>query len=136
MTKKQNVGPTKIVDRRIRGIGRIRHATGLTSAAQFRLLNDEITEAAKTDEGRALLRMMVGKRPKLRADVFFRAARTKTLHLIPQGDAARPLVAALAQWREDTKPDVSTDTYRVRNELVTHVRAIADTDTWSPRSPT
>jgi hypothetical protein len=38
--------------------------------------------------------MMAGKHPKLRADVFFRAANTKTLHLIPQGNAALPLVDA------------------------------------------
>jgi integrase len=124
--KKQNVGPTLVVDRRIRGIPRIRHATGLTSEPQFRKLNDEITEASKTDEGRALLRMMAGKHPKLRADVFFRAANTKTLHLIPQGNAALPLVDALTQWREDTKPDVSTDTYRVRGELVRWVEALAE----------
>jgi integrase len=124
--KKQNVGPTLVVDRRIRGIPRIRHATGLTSEPQFRKLNDEITAASKTDEGRALLRMMAGKHPKLRADVFFRAANTKTLHLIPQGNAALPLVDALTQWREDTKPDVSTDTYRVRGELVRWVEALAE----------
>jgi integrase len=124
--KKQHVGPSLEVDRRIRGIGRIRHATGLTSEPQFRKLNDEITEAAKTDEGRALLRMMAGKHPKLRADVFFRAANTKTLHLIPQGNAALPLVDAITQWREDTKPDVSTDTYRVRGELVRWVETLAE----------
>jgi hypothetical protein len=109
--KKQHVGPSKEVDRRIRGVGRIRHASGLPDGPQFRALNTAITEASKTDEGRAILRMMVGKHPKLRADVFFRAANTKTLHLIPQGNAALPLVDAVTQWREDTKPDVSTDTY-------------------------
>lgn len=123
--KKQNVGPTLVVDRRIRGIGRIRHATGLTAPAQFRKLNDEITEASTTSEGRAILAMMVGRKPKLRADAFFRAASTKTLHLIPQGNAALPLVDALTQWREDTRPDVSTDTYRVRGELVAAVKGLA-----------
>lgn len=135
MTKKQRPGRSLIVDRKIRNIGRIRHASGLQNRPQFNLLNDHITEAAKTVEGRAILSMMVGKHPRLRADVFFRYAKAGELHLIPQGNAARPLVQALTQWREDTEPDVSTDTHRVRNELVTWVKAIAPADAMVPALP-
>ena len=40
------------------------------------------------------------------------------------GESGKPLVVALADWRESTKGDVSPDTYRVRKELVEKVREV------------
>jgi integrase len=121
--RRAHVGRTLVIDRRIRGIGRIRMASGLQSKAQFNLLNDHITDAAGTVEGLAILEAM--HRGAVRPAVFFRHAKSGTLHLIPLGTAAGALVEAVTAWREDTRRDVAVDTYRVRGELIAHLTAVA-----------
>jgi integrase len=133
MTKRPRsiLGPSKPIDRRIPGIGRIRCASGLPDGAQWRAMNDMVTELARDDEGRALLREVYEGR--LQIDVLRTHHKQGTLHLVPLGTAASGLVAALETWREDTKDDVSADTYRVRKELV---RAIRDMPAkMQPKSP-
>lgn len=125
---KSLVGPTKPIDRRIRGIGRIRERSGLPDGPQWRAMNDMVTLLARDEEGRNLLREVFDERLKI--DVLWTHYKHKTLHLIPLGTAATPLVKALEDWREQMKRDVSADTYRVRRELVEEVRKMAP-----PRHP-
>lgn len=106
--------------------------SGLAVPAQFRALNDAITEMARTDEGRTLLRELHARR--LAPDVLWSHYRTRTLHLIPIGTVARDLVMAVMSWREETKRDVAQDTYRVRKELVTHLSAMATEATEAGRT--
>lgn len=123
--KRSLVGPSLPVDRAIRHLGRIRHASGLHSRAQLDRLNEYITEQARTPDGRMILSHMVGKNPPLRADVFFYHAKAGTLNLLRFGAAVEPLVPALTAWREKKKDAVAADTYRTRKELITNVEKYA-----------
>jgi hypothetical protein len=93
MTKRPRsiLGPSKPIDRRIPGIGRIRCASGLPDGAQWRAMNDMVTELARDDEGRALLREVYEGR--LQIDVLRTHHKQGTLHLVPLGTAASGLVS-------------------------------------------
>ena len=118
------LGESKDIDRRIPGIGRIRVNSGLPDGPQWRAMNDMVTLLARDADGRALLREVYAAR--LAIDVLWSHYKAKSLHLIPLGLAGTPLVAALAEWREETfrREECSADTYRVRKELVDKVRAV------------
>jgi integrase len=123
--RKTLVGPSLEIDKSIRHVGRIRHASGLHSQAQLDRCKEYIAEQARTPEGRKLLARMVGKHPQLRADVFFLHAKAGTLHLLKSGAATGLLVPALKEWREKMKEKVAADTYRTRKELITNVERVA-----------
>lgn len=122
-----HLGPSKDIDRRIPGIGRIRVNSGLPDGPQWRAMNDMVTLLARDADGRALLREVYEDRLKI--DVLWSHYRVKSLHLIPLGLAGTPLVAALSEWREGTykRKECSGDTYRVRKELVDKVRQVKPT---------
>lgn len=123
--KPTKLGPSLEVDRKIRHVGRIRHASGLYSKPQLDRLNAYISEQARTPEGRTILALMVGAKPRLRADTFFTHAKAGTLHTLRYGPAVGLLVPALTAWRERMRPEVAPDTYRTRNELITNVAKVA-----------
>lgn len=123
--RKTLVGPSLEIDKSIRGIGRIRHASGIFSEAQLARCKQFIAETARSDELRDVLALMVGKKPQVRADIFFRHAKKGTLHLLRSGATVSELVPALKAWREKRKDDVAPDTYRVRKELITNVAKVA-----------
>lgn len=120
MTKRKpaSLGPSKDIDRRIHGIGRIRVNSGVPDGPQWRAMNDMVSLLARDADGRALLREVYDGR--LQIDVLWTHYKNRTLHLIPLGAAAAPLVEALTEWREGTyrRKECSADTYRVRKELV------------------
>jgi integrase len=115
-----------MIDRNIRGVGRIHMASGLTNAAQFRVLNDGITELATTPAGIDVLRAMLARTVTPLA--VFQAVRAKDLSMLAIGPTGRPLLTAVRQWREDEKGSVAKRTYEVRKELVTHLaRVVTET---------
>lgn len=119
--RKTLVGPSLEIDKSIRHVGRIRHASGLYSLAQLDRCKEYIAEHARTPDGRKVLALMVGKHPRVRADRFFQHARAGTLHLLRSGEATGLLVPSLKEWRETMRSKVAADTYRTRKELVTNV---------------
>ena len=123
--KRKVVGPSLEIDKTVRNVGRIRHASGFYARAQLTACREMINEYARTPEGREILKLMVGKHPRLRADEFFVRATAGTLHLVTIGAAATPLLPALRTWREDYKARVAPDTYRTRHELLTNVERYA-----------
>lgn len=104
-------------------VGHIRMASGLYNAAQFRVLNDGITELKKTPEGKdILLALLSGTITPL---ALFQAIRANDLSSLAIGPTGRPLLAAIRQWREDYRPPkVAKRTYEVRGELVTHLARV------------
>lgn len=112
-----------MLDRKVRGVGRIHMASGLANAAQFRLLNDGITELAKSDTGRDVLRALLAR--TITPLALFQALKANDLSSLAIGPTGRPLLAAVRQWREDYRPPaVAKRTYEVRGELVTHLARV------------
>lgn len=116
---KHKHGASFELDRRFRGIGRVRVASGTDKAGVFQLLNAMLTELATTDTGRAVL-AAIRDRELAPLDVWG-AYRAKRLDSLPTGALAQPLLEAVRAWRESTKTLVSDDTYRVRAELLTAI---------------
>jgi integrase len=112
-----------MLDRDIRGVGHIHMASGLYRENQFDILNDGITELAKDERGRAILKALLDRSlPPLE---LFAACKAKDFTTLAVGSAAVPLMAALERWREATKADVAKRTYEVRGELIAHLRPLA-----------
>lgn len=120
---KYTAGGSFVIDRRFRHLGRVHLASGIKSPATFRAFDDALTVMAADPVGREWIRAMV-RREAAPLDVWG-AYRDGKWRQPPNPDTAKALVAAIAQWREDKKGEVSDDTYRVRRELVTRVTAAA-----------
>lgn len=111
-----------MLDREIRGVGRIHMASGLSNAAQFRVLNDGITDLATSPAGLDVLRAL--KARSLTPLTLFGAIKANTTATLAVGAAARPLLTALATWREAYRTKVATRTYEVRGELIAHLTSV------------
>lgn len=119
---KQSDGGTLMIDRSFPGIGRLHRASGLTKPASFRAFNDALTIMGTDPMGREWIRgMQQGTVHPL--DVWAAYRKNEWQHGPEKAIVGEPLVKAIEQWREDTKSQVSDDTYRVRKELATKVAA-------------
>lgn len=112
-------GGSFMIDREVRGIGRIHRASGLAVEAQFNIVNDAIPELAKSKKGRALLTAF--KAREIDGVELFVAINSKDLDSLAVGDVSKPLVAALEQWNADTKKAVALATHRGRTEMIRDV---------------
>lgn len=118
---KHSPGGSLMLDRSFRGIGRIHRASGFTDARTFRAFNDALTEMAKDAAGREWIRAL--QRLQVEPlDVWAKYKKGKWREA-PRPETADSAVKAITKWREDTKDQVSDDTYRVRGELITKVEA-------------
>lgn len=120
---KHSPGGSFIVDRSFRGIGPVHRASGITHPPTFRLFNDALTEMAEHPAGREWIRAF--KRLEIEGIDLWGVYKEGKWKQGPQPATAGSLVDAITDWREDKKDEVSDDTYRVRNELITHVKAAA-----------
>lgn len=120
---KHSPGGTLMIDRSFRGIGRIHRASGIKREATFNLFNHGLTELADEPAGREWIRAF--QRGDVEGVDLWGVIKTGKWRTPPRPETAGSLVDAIAAWREDTKAQVSDDTYRVRHELVTRVRVAA-----------
>lgn len=117
-----------MLDRAFPGIGRVHRASGMRNAAQFRAFNDALTLMAQEPAGRDWIRALQhGDVTPL--DVYAKYRKNEWQQGPDKPILAQPLVKALADWRTNTRAEVSDDTYRVRKELVTKVALVAHHDT-------
>lgn len=110
-----------MIDRRVRGVGRVRRASGLTVEAQFNKLNDEIPELAKSKEGRAAL--LAFKEGTISGVQLYVAVKSNDLASLSAGTAAGPLVTALTEWHADTEKTVAKSTHKGRAEMIRNISA-------------
>ncbi len=108
---KSSTGGSFMVDREIRGVGRIHRASGLTDERQFALLNNAIPDLATSKKGRAAL--LAFKDGQIDGRQLFVAIKSDDMDSLIVGDAARTLIAALEQWHMATESRVATATHRV-----------------------
>jgi integrase len=114
---------TFMVDREIRGVGRIHRASGLTNEAQFRKLNDGIGELATSAEGLAALRAF--KDGTISGVQLFVAIKSNALDTLGLSGDGVPLMKALETWHTDTEKTVAKATHQGRAKLVRYVGQIA-----------
>lgn len=115
-----------MIDKIVKGVGRIHRASGITRASQWKLFKAALEEM--DGDARwvpALTALKEARTTGLAVYIAFKADAPSSLAV---GEVAKPLVAALAAWRESSKAEVADDTYRVRKELVDKVRRVAPTD--------
>lgn len=116
-------GGSYMLDRRT-PFGRLRMASGLTNAAQFRVLNEGITELLTTPDGQAVVKALIAG--TLKPFAVFQAIRANDLASLAVGPTGRPLLDAVRRWREDERGSVAKRTYEVRGELVTHLARLVN----------
>lgn len=91
-------GGSLVIDRRFRGVGRIKRASGTDNPAVFRKLSRMLTALA--DEGRVDLLRSIRDGDLTLMEVHD-AYQRKALEQLPTGDTAKPLVATMRAWLPD-----------------------------------
>jgi integrase len=116
-------GGSFMIDREIKGIGRIHRASGLTVEAQYNLVNDAIPELAKSKKGRALLAAF--KDLTINGVQLFVAIKSNDLDSFTPGDAGKPLAEALDRWNADTEKAVAKATHTGRAVMIREIAKYA-----------
>ena len=111
-----------VLDRRVRGIGRIKRASGTTSPAVFKKMNRAVTQLA--DQGRVdILRALRDGTITVRE--FYDAFQRGETATLPTAKAGRPLVASWTAWI--AKKDCGAAHKRSLAQSLRHMHANAET---------
>lgn len=117
-------------DREFHGLGHLHRASRLLDDRAFNIVNDKLTDLAKTADGRKVLAKLIdGTATGLQVFVGIKNGDDFSAII---GDGATPLLAALEQWRAATEKTVAKDTHRVRGELIAHLRNVAKAKPTTP----
>jgi integrase len=118
-------------DREFHGLGHLHRASRITNEAQFRIVNDALTDFSKTAQGRRIIAGLIdGTITGLQVLVGIKNNDLTSL----TGEGTTPLIDALTAWREATRKSVARDTYRVRGELIARLMSVANAKTSTPVS--
>lgn len=120
---KNSAGGSFVTDRSFPGIGRVHRASRIRHAGMFRAFDDALTEMAEHSAGRDWIRAY--QRGDVEGIDLWGHYKTGKWKHGPRPETATSLLEAIEAWREDRKDEVSADTYRVRNELLTKAREVA-----------
>jgi integrase len=114
------------IDRTVKGIGRVRMASGIFDQAVFDAFSKALTVMSRSPVGLKWIAAM--HRRQVRPLEVWGAYSEGRWQVAPIVGGERGVVDALKAWREDMKDEVSSDTYRTRKELITRVTAVARPD--------
>lgn len=114
---------TFVVDRRLKHIGRVHKATGITNAATFKAFNNALPVMASEPAGREWIRLFA--RDAIDGVALWGVYSDGRWRKAPEPMLEQELVKAVTAWREDTKDEVAEATYIGRKHLIAQLTAAA-----------